>query len=150
MYYVLLMLYYRRAVDDTRSSTSTTSTHSEDVGIRLSERMSTASSRHTTSEPNRESDFFEYADHQQEELQAGEMLPHWNAPELLLNSHAYTHGSDVYAFAMVLFEIFSKKIPYYDLESLTSHPCMSQMSTTHGRALDKNDVTKLVGLLWVY
>lgn len=42
---------------------------------------------------------------------------HWMAPEIFQknNPEPYTTKSDVYAFAIIMWEIFSQKTPYYEL-----------------------------------
>ena len=49
----------------------------------------------------------------------------WCAPEVL-NSGTYTTKSDVWAFAVVLFEIFSRgNLPYPDLSNEVNDPIWS-------------------------
>ncbi|KAJ6589507.1 kinase-like domain-containing protein [Mycena capillaripes] len=43
----------------------------------------------------------------------------WQAPELLRGTRSNHHGSDVYAFACVCYEILSGKPPFYDLAEAT-------------------------------
>lgn len=43
--------------------------------------------------------------------------PHWMAPELLGGQSSYDEKIDVYAYAIVLWEILVKKLPYQGLES---------------------------------
>lgn len=38
--------------------------------------------------------------------------PYWMAPELLLQKTGNTAASDVYAFGIILYEVFSRKDPY--------------------------------------
>lgn len=44
-----------------------------------------------------------------------DLLPNWLAPEVLAGA-AYTQASDVYAFALVLWELRSKKVPFSDVK----------------------------------
>jgi hypothetical protein len=43
--------------------------------------------------------------------------PHWMAPEVLAGSGVYDEKVDVYAFAIVLWELLVKKLPYTGMES---------------------------------
>lgn len=47
-----------------------------------------------------------------------ELLPNWTAPEVIMGrrrrENCYTQAADVYSFALVLWEIYSRKVPFAD------------------------------------
>lgn len=43
--------------------------------------------------------------------------PHWMAPEVLIRGSHYTSKVDVYAYGVVLWEIFTGEVPYFGLDS---------------------------------
>lgn len=53
-----------------------------------------------------------------DQLSAGEQeeefLPNWAAPEVVVAGGRHTQASDVYSFALVMWEMISRKIPFAD------------------------------------
>lgn len=45
--------------------------------------------------------------------------PQWSAPEVIRQDH-YTTKADVYSFAIIIYELLSKKIPYENIGPLTA------------------------------
>jgi len=43
--------------------------------------------------------------------------PHWMAPEIL-RGEKYTEAADVYSYGMVVWEMLTRKVPYYGLSSI--------------------------------
>lgn len=58
--------------------------------------------------------------------------PCWMAPELLLQDGKYNEKCDVFSYAIILWEIFARLMPYFHLPSLTGTQIM--FSVGRGRA----------------
>lgn len=46
-----------------------------------------------------------------------EFLPNWAAPEVVVVGGKHTQASDVYSFALVMWEMISRKIPFAEIRN---------------------------------
>ena len=57
--------------------------------------------------------------------------PLWMAPEIMSGKHGKAHYSykvDIYSFGMVMYEVFSRELPFYDVEDASAFDLLNMVA----------------------